>query len=234
MRLNKYIAMCGIASRRKSDELIISGNVSVNGVTVTEMGYDINPDSDTVAVRGKIIKPEEQNVTYMLYKPKDCVTTSSDQYGRKTVLDFVPGGIRVYPVGRLDYDTTGLLLLTNDGDLAFRLSHPKNEVEKVYIARVKGVPENAKLDAFRRGLRIEDYVTTKAEISVLKKANSESVLRITIHEGRNRQVRKMCAAIGHEVIALHRAEYAGLTLESLQPGEFRELTQNEILILKSK
>ncbi len=229
MRLQKYMALCGVASRRKSEQIILSGKVKVNGKIVKELGQRINPEKDTVMVNENIIKPEVKKTYIMLNKPTGYVTTLKDEFNRKKVIDLIKGvDIRVYPVGRLDYDTRGLLLLTNDGDLTYKLTHPSYEIEKVYIAVVEGIPKEEELDRFRNGLKIDNYVTSKAEIRIIKKLNNKTMLEIKIHEGRNRQVRKMCASINHPVLDLQRVSFGGIKLGDLKEGDWRYLTNKEI------
>lgn len=232
MRLQKYMARCGVASRRKSEEIILSGKVKVNGIVVKELGTTINPNEDIVTVNGKVIKPELKKIYIILNKPTGYVTTLNDEFGRKKVIDLIHGiDERIYPVGRLDYDTSGLLILTNDGNLTYKLTHPSYEVNKVYLAKVEGIPNEDEMFRFRNGLRIDDYITSKAEIDILKKYNNKSLLKIKIHEGKNRQVRKMCEAINHPVIELKRVSFAGINLSNLKPGQWRFMTDNEIKII---
>ncbi|EPZ62180.1 ribosomal large subunit pseudouridine synthase B [[Clostridium] sordellii ATCC 9714] len=195
MRINKYIASCGVASRRKAEELINAGRVKVNGKIINELSFQVDENNDRVEVDEKLIGLEERLVYIMLNKPEGYVTTVKDQFDRKSVIDLVKDvGERVYPIGRLDYETSGLLLLTNDGDLTYKLTHPKHEVDKTYIATLKGIPTLNEMKNFEKGLYIEDYKTAPAKIKVLKKNEEKNycVCEIKIHEGRNRQVRKMC------------------------------------------
>jgi pseudouridine synthase len=221
VRLNAYLARSGVASRRKADELIKAGRVTVNGEpgqlnTFVESGDRVEVDEREVSA---------QRLAYLLlHKPAGVVTTASDPQGRPTVVGLVPGDVRVVPVGRLDVDTTGALLLTNDGELAHRLAHPKYEVEKVYEAEVDGEPSDETLRRLAQGLKLEDGVTAPAAVLRL----GPSAIELSIHEGRNRQVRRMLEAVGHPVRALHRSRYAGLTLEGLAPGEWRALTPSEV------
>ncbi|ADH60899.1 pseudouridine synthase [Thermoanaerobacter mathranii subsp. mathranii str. A3] len=233
VRLQKYLAECGIASRRKCEEYILQGRVKVNGKEVKELGVKINPDVDIIEFDDKIVRREKKKVYIMLNKPTGYITSVKDQFGRPTVMDLVKVKERIYPVGRLDYDTSGLLLLTNDGEIANILMHPRHEIAKTYIAKIKGIPTEEELERFRNGLLIEDYVTSKAEIKVLTVKKGTSVVEIKIHEGKNRQVRKMCEAIGHPVISLMRTKIGELSLEGLKPGEWRYLTNKEIDYLKS-
>lgn len=232
VRLQKYIADCGIASRRHAEELILHNLIMVNNTIVNQLGFKINPDKDVVTYEGKVIKPEKVKVYIMLNKPVGFVTTSKDQFNRNTVLDLVKTDYRLYPVGRLDYDTSGLLILTNDGDTANKLMHPKFKVDKTYLAEVIGIPKKADLENFRHGLQIEDYITSPAQIEVLSVKGNSCKLKITIHEGRNRQVRKMCQAIGLKVTMLKRTNYGRLDLGRLHEGCWRNLTREEIQYLK--
>lgn len=228
-RLQKYMARCGVASRRKCEELIVQGRVKVNGRTVKELGVKIDPDADRVEVDGKALKEEKRKVYIMLNKPAGYVTTVRDQFGRPTVLDLVKGvKERIYPVGRLDYDTRGLLLLTNDGKFAHYMTHPSHQIEKVYHATVKGIPSEENLERLRRGIKIEGYVTSPAKAAIIKKYKDRALLELTIREGRNRQVRKMCDAIGHPVIKLKRMQIGKLKLGNLKEGEWRYLEKEEL------
>ncbi|HKF14422.1 MAG TPA: pseudouridine synthase [Gaiellaceae bacterium] len=221
MRLNAYLARAGIASRRNADELIKAGRVLVNGRTgqlntFVERG-------DRVEVDGEEVRP--QRLAYvLLHKPAGVVTTASDPQGRPTVVDLVEHDVRVVPVGRLDVETTGALVLTNDGELAHRLAHPKYEVEKVYEAEVEGEPSDEALWRLAHGVELEDGVTAPAEVRRL----GPSTIELSIHEGRNRQVRRMLEAVGHPVTRLHRSRYAGLTVDGLAPGEWRELLPSDV------
>lgn len=228
MRLQKYLARCGVASRRHAEELIRQGRVKVNGVTVTEMGTIISP-GDLVELDGKPVVPEEKPVYIMLNKPAGYVTTVSDPQGRRTVMDLVRGvKERVYPVGRLDYDTEGLLILTNDGDFAYRSTHPSHQVNKTYIAEVEGTPSHEAIKKLRNGVMLDGRLTAPAKVEVLKQNKRSAVLRITIHEGRNRQVRRMCEAVGHPVRSLRRIAIGGLKLGNLAPGQWRYLTASDL------
>jgi 23S rRNA pseudouridine2605 synthase len=226
VRLNAYLARSGIASRRKSDELIKAGRVTVNGER-GQLNTFVEP-SDLVEVDGQAVAP--QRLAYvLLHKPAGVVTTASDPRGRPTVVGLVQHESRVVPVGRLDADTTGVLLLTNDGELAHRLAHPKYEVEKVYEADVEGEPSDAALKRLAEGVELEDGPTAPAKARRLGPARVE----LAIHEGRNRQVKRMLEAVGHPVRRLHRSSYAGLTVDGLQPAEWRELTPDEVAALRS-
>lgn len=233
MRLQKYLAEAEVASRRKSEEIILSGRVRVNGKTVTELGTKVESDMDIVEVDGKKVQIEEKNVYIMLNKPVGCVTTVKDQFDRKSVMDYVKDiNYRIYPVGRLDYDTSGLILLTNDGELTYKLTHPKHNIDKTYIAQVDREPSEADLKRFREGLEIEGKMTARAKIAILKRGKL-TTLEITIHEGRNRQVRKMCEAIGCNVIKLKRISEGKLKIGELKTGEYRYLNNEEIEYLKN-
>lgn len=236
MRINKYIASCGVASRRKAEELINEGRVKVNGKIINELSFQVDENNDRVEVDEKLIGIEERLVYIMLNKPEGYVTTVKDQFDRKSVIDLVKDvGERVYPIGRLDYETSGLLLLTNDGDLTYKLTHPKHEVDKTYIATLKGIPTLNEMKNFEKGLYIEDYKTAPAKIKVLKKNEEKNycVCEIKIHEGRNRQVRKMCRAINHPVMNLRRKAMGKIVLKDVEIGQYRYLTQEEIDYLKT-
>jgi len=228
VRLQKYIADCGVASRRKAEELISQGIVKVNGTIVTEMGTKVG-DGDLVEVNGKVVKPENKKVYILLNKPSGYVTTAKDQFGRSTVLDLIKGvNERVFPVGRLDYDTTGLLILTNDGDFTYRITHPSHQIEKTYSATVEGIPTREEIIRFERGLEIENYTTAPAKLKIISVKKNVCVVEITIHEGKNRQVRKMCKAIGHDVLSLKRISVGTILLGNLAEGSWRNLTQKEL------
>ncbi|MCP8968714.1 23S rRNA pseudouridine(2605) synthase RluB [Ectobacillus ponti] len=233
-RLQKVIAQAGIASRRKAEELILQGKVKVNGQVVKELGTKVS-GKDRVEVEGIQIE-KESPVYYLLYKPTGVISTVSDDKGRKTVTDFfqeVPQ--RVFPVGRLDYDTSGLLLMTNDGEFSNILTHPKYEVDKVYVAKVKGVLTKEKVRMLERGVMLEDGKTAPAQVKVISgdRRKETAVVQITIHEGRNRQVRRMFEAVGCPVQKLKRERYAFLELGNLRPGEKRELTPHEVKRLRA-
>lgn len=233
MRLQKYMAQCGVASRRKSEEIILEGRVMVNDIVIKELGTTIDPQKDTVKVDNKKIEMERKKIYIMLNKPVGYVTTLKDKHSEKIVLDLIEGiEERIFPVGRLDADTSGLLLMTNDGDLAYKLTHPSHEVSKKYIALIKGIPNGKKLSRFRKGLKIDGRLTAEAYIRILRKYRDSSVLEISIHEGRNRQVRKMCEYIRHPVIELKRISIGKLSLRDLEIGKWRHLTEKEVKYLK--
>lgn len=231
MRLQKYLASCGVASRRKAEELILNGQISVNGQTITQMGSLVQ-ESDVVMVDGQVVRPESEGHTILYYKPVGEVTTVSDPQGRPTVLDhFRDYPVRLFPVGRLDFDSEGLLLLTNDGDLAQRLTHPSHEVEKRYIARVSNQLDDHALYSLRAGILLEGRKTAPAKVSVLRRDTFSTDILITIREGRNRQIRRMVEAVGHQVLRLKRVQYGGLALGDLQRGQWRRLSPEEVALL---
>ncbi len=227
-RLQKVMAHAGVASRRDCEKLISAGRVKVNGKKVTEMGLKVDPGQDIIEVDNQIIGSQEEKVYFLLYKPTGYVTTTNDPQGRQAVLDLVKAPQRIYPVGRLDCDTEGLLILTNDGDLTFKLTHPKHEVDKVYHALVQGEPAEAALARLRRGITLDDGPTAPAKVSRLKKIQGNTLLEIIIHEGRNRQVRRMCEAVGHPVLALKRVAIGDLTLGDLKPGQYIKVNRKRI------
>jgi pseudouridine synthase len=236
VRLQKIIAAAGIASRRAAERLIEDGRVSVNGRTVTELGTKADPDADDIRVDERRVKGAQTLRYFVLNKPRGYVTTRSDPEHRPTVIDLLKG-VReyVYPVGRLDFDSEGLLVLTNDGELAATLTHPRHEVEKVYEALVLGVPDDHDLDRLRRGITIEGRRTSPAQVELVAERRTDgdtSVLRVTIHEGRTRQVRKMADAIGHPVRTLKRVRIGPLVDKHLRVGTYRELTDDEVRRLK--
>ncbi|MEH7501133.1 pseudouridine synthase [Neobacillus drentensis] len=233
-RLQKVIARAGIASRRKSEDLIKEGRVKVNGKVVTELGLKVS-SSDKVEVNEVQIEKEEP-VYFLLYKPRGVISSVNDEKGRKVVTDFFQHfKERIFPVGRLDYDTSGLLVLTNDGEFANLLMHPKNEIDKVYVAKVKGIPSKENLRKLEKGIRLEDGKTAPARVKLLSADNKKqsAIVEITIHEGRNRQVRRMFEAIGHDVLKLKRERYGFLTLNGLKTGDARELTRHEVKQLRA-
>ncbi|MFD0958775.1 pseudouridine synthase [Paenibacillus chungangensis] len=229
-RLQKILAQAGVASRRKCEELIQSGVVEVNGEKVTALGVKADAAADIITVNGKPIRGENK-LYLMLNKPKGVITSATDPKGRKVVTDFLHGiKERVYPVGRLDYDTEGLLLLTNDGEFANLLTHPKHHVPKTYHATVNGIPHGTALERLQKGIKLEDGMTSPAEVEYVDVDldGNKSTVSITIHEGRNRQVRRMFEAIGHKVTRLRRIRFGELGLESLHRGKFRHLTPQEV------
>jgi 23S rRNA pseudouridine2605 synthase len=235
-RLARYLAHAGVASRRHAEKLIAAGRVQVNGATVTMQGTRIIPGQDRVSVDGKPVQVQTSHVYIMLHKPVGYVTTTRDQRGRPTVLDLLPEELRrlrVYPVGRLDTGTSGLLLLTNDGDFALRLTHPRYATEKHYEALVQGCPSEHALNALRRGVEIEEdhgktHTTSPATVRVLRQAGETCWLALTIHEGRKRQVRRMLAAVGHPVLELRRVGIGSLSLGNMPEGQWRYLASKEV------
>lgn len=233
MRINKYIAQAGIASRRKADELIENGNVRVNGVVMKSPGYDVL-EKDTVEVNGKIIEYKEKKEYVIINKPLGYITTSSDEKERPTVMELVSDiDARLFPVGRLDYNTSGLLIMTNDGDLAYRLTHPKHHVFKTYRARVAGVLSNEKVVKLRKGVDIGGFVTSKAIVNIIKGTQRSTIVEISITEGKNRQVRKMFSAVGNPAQELERIAIGDLKLGHLRVGHYRKLTHEEVEYLKN-
>lgn len=232
-RLQKYMARAGVASRRKCEELIRKGCVKINGHIITDMGIKVDPDVDIIQVNGKVIKPTEKKIYILLNKPVGYITSVKDQFNRPTVMDLIGHKTdRLYPVGRLDYDTSGLLILTNDGEITYKLTHPSHEIRKTYIAVLKGVPDEEDLNQFRNGLKIDNYVTSPAKIEILKSFDNKAIAKIEIHEGKNRQIRKMCKKIGHPVISLKRVAIGNITLKGLKEGQWRYLSDTEIEYLR--
>ncbi len=227
-RLQKVIASSGYCSRRKAEELIGKGLVTVNGETVREMGVRVGP-KDEILVEGNAISKEAKEY-YLLYKPRGVVTTVSDDKHRKTVVDLIPTTARIYPVGRLDYDTTGVLILTNDGTLANGLMHPKNRIDKCYVAKVKGVPDAKGLKLLQKGIVVDRMKVRASRVKMKKvdKKNDTCMIYLTIHDGRNHQVKKMLESIGSEVLKLKRESVSFLTLDGLNSGEYRRLNPKEI------
>lgn len=242
-RLQKYMARCGIASRRKCEEIILGGKVKVNGELVTELGMKVNSRIDKVEYNNKIILPEENKVYIMLNKPEGYITSVKDEKDRKTILDLVNVEERIFPIGRLDYDSSGLLLLTNDGGIYNNIIHPRVELNKTYIAVCIGKFSEKDIEKFKTGIDIGGYVTSKANIEKIseekvfsKKYNKEiikSTMEITIHEGKNRQIRRMCAALNHPVESLKRISVGNIRLGYLKKGQWRNLTEEEINYIKS-
>lgn len=225
IKLQKYLAAAGIASRRKAEELIAAKKVTVNG-SVAKIGDRMTPGEDQVLLEGKPVKPEEPKY-YLLNKPFGYLSTAYDPEGRKTVLDLVPSSVRIYPVGRLDYDSEGLILLTNDGDLAYHYTHPKFEVEKTYHVLVNGQPSEADLNRLRKGVLLEDGRTAPAKITILENADGRSWIEVVIHEGRKRQVRRMFEHIQSPVVRLIRVRMGDLELGNLKPGAWQEISASE-------
>ena len=230
VRLQKYLVNAGVCSRRKAEELILDGEISVNGKIVTELGTKITPKLDKVMYNGKVVKEESKYVYILLNKPIGYVTTSKEQFGRDSVMDLVKVKERIVPVGRLDMYTSGALILTNDGNFVYQVTHPKHEIEKTYTVTVKGIVTDEEVEKLKKGVKIDDYTTKEAKVKILKieSEKNQSRLEITIHEGKNRQVRKMCEAINHKVLALHRSKIAGIGVKDLSLGKWRYLNEREV------
>jgi len=232
MRINKYLASCGISSRRKAEEFIINGKVTVNGVITTNLATNIDETKDIVTLNNEPISLESKKVYFMLNKPKGYISAVTDSKNRKTIVELIDTKERIFPVGRLDYDTEGLILLTNDGELAHKLMHPSHEVEKTYIANIKGKLLESELAVLRAGVVIDGVRTQKARVKKLGYENEVSRIELVIHEGRNRQIRKMFEAIGKEVLFLKRVAIGSLKLTGLNRKEYRALTEYEVEYLK--
>ena len=232
MRINKYLASCGIASRRKVEELITHGKIKVNGVVVTNLATDIKED-DIVEFDDKVVALQQNYEYYILNKPKGYVSTASDDRGRKTVLDLIKTKARIYPVGRLDYDSESLLILTNDGELTNKLTHPKHNISKTYLVNIDSGISKEEVETLKKGVVIDGYKLHECIIDVLEAEKGKTKLQITIFEGRNREIRKMFESINKKVIYLKRIKIEGLALGSLKRGEYRALSQKEIEYLKS-
>ena len=228
-RVSKIIANSGYTSRRKAEELIENGKVLVNG-RVVKIGEKAS-GNDIITINGQVINKENCNYEYyLLNKPRGVVTTNHDDKGRKTVIDLIETNTRIYPVGRLDYDTTGALLLTNDGELTNKLTHPKNNIDKVYLAKIEGIIQIEDVKKLRNGVKIDNFVTSKARVKIreIDKSKMTSLIEITIHEGHNHQVKKMFESVGYEVIKLTRLSFAGLDVKKMKSGEYRKLSIKEV------
>lgn len=233
-RLQKFMASCGVASRRSSEKLIEAGKVTVNGKIITELGEKVDPDVDIVVVNGKKIKPETKNIYIVLNKPEGYLCTLKDTRGRKTVLDLTTEiSERIFPIGRLDYDTSGLIIMTNDGSIYNKVIHPREKINKIYEACIKGTLARDEIDRFCGGIDIGGYITAPADIKIMSSNDETSQVEITIHEGKKRQIRKMCKLIGHPVITLKRVAIGKIVLSNLKKGKFRYLTENEISYIKN-
>lgn len=230
-RLQKFMAACGVASRRKCEEIIKEGRVSVNGIPVLEMGIQIDPEKDCVTVDGTNIRKPEKKIVIMLNKPDYVMSTAHDPEGRDTVVQLVPSEQRLFPVGRLDYHTEGLILLTNDGEIAYRLTHPKYEIEKEYVAVIKGRLERRELLKLQSGVEIDGELTAPAKVKIVGQTEHTTSVSMIIHEGRNRQIRKMLEAVEKEVLQLTRIRMGELFLGKLKPGEYRLLNGSEMSFL---
>lgn len=237
IRLQKFLANSGICSRRAAEKLIIDGKISVNGIVVTELGTKVQPEKDIIEYNGKKVNVQEKRVYILLNKPIGYVTTVKEQFGRPTVMDLIKDvGVNVVPVGRLDMYTSGAIILTNDGDFVYTVTHPKNEIEKTYNATVKGIFTNEDAKKIENGVKIEDYVSGKAKVKILKIDETKNISRvqITIHEGKNREVRKMCESVGKPVISLHRTRIGNVNVKDLKLGTWRFLKEAEIDELKNR
>ena len=236
IRLQKFLANSGICSRRKAEEYILAGKVEVNGKTVTELGTKIDIEKDKVTFEGKPVSTVEEKVYILLNKPIGYVTTVKDQFNRDTVLDLIKIKEKIVPVGRLDMYTSGAIILTDDGDFVYKITHPKHEIPKTYNVTVVGKVTGEEIEQLKNGVDIGDFVTSKAEVKILKIDEQKNIsrLQITIHEGKNRQIRRMCEAIGKKVISLHRSKIGNLTVKDLPLGTWRYLTKKEIETLLEK
>jgi len=231
IRVNKYLANLGLCSRREVKEYLKKQKLTVNGTLVKEAGMRINPYKDVIKLNDKRLKPP-QLMYYLINKPKGVISTTADEFGRKNVTSLIPTSERIYPVGRLDKDTSGLLLLTNDGELTNLLIHPKYHVDKVYSLSIEGKVEKEQLRALRRGVLLHDGITYPAEVKIVKENNTRSLLEMTIHEGRNRQIRRMCETVGVKLLDLRRIRFGPIDLNNLKEGKYRELTGKEIDLLR--
>ena len=233
-RLQKVIANLGYCSRRRAEELILDGKVKVNGNIITELGTKVK-SSDTIEVENNILDNNKNYEYYLLNKPREVVSTTKDEHGRRTVVDLIKTNTRIYPVGRLDYDTTGLILLTNDGNIANKLMHPTSNIEKTYVAKVEGIITGYAVKRLRDGIIIDGKKTAKAKVKLksVDKKQEKSIVEITIHEGKNHQVKRMLEEVGCKVIKLRREKYAIFDIKELKTGEYRKLTNKEIAVLYS-
>ncbi|MFH1700966.1 MAG: pseudouridine synthase [Candidatus Zixiibacteriota bacterium] len=234
MRINKYLARCGVSSRRRADSLIIEGKISVNGEILESPGYNVDETKDVICIDGKHVAPIEVFTYIVLHKPKGYLTSRGDPHHKKTVIDLLKDmPHRLNPVGRLDLDTEGVLLFTNDGELAFRLTHPRYNIKRVYRACVKDQMESEKLGLFKRGIKLPDGVVGKASVSIISACVNQSEIELELTEGRKREVKHLCEAAGHPVIKLKRISFGGITCQGLKKGRWRELTADEINNLRS-
>ena len=234
MRLQKYLSRAGVASRREAEKIILSGRVAIDGKIVSTLGVSVDEQVSKVTLDGELVNLIEEKIVLKMHKPKAVVTTMKEQFGRKCVGDFVDKEFKgIFPVGRLDYDTSGLLLLTNDGDLGAKLMHPSSNIDKTYVARIRGKISQEKLDVLRSGVKLEDFVTSPAKVDLIDSNNDASIVEITIHEGKNRQIRRMFEEVGHKVIDLRRTRYAHLTLDGMKIGEIDKLDPVDVEKLKN-
>ena len=233
-RLQKILSEYGIASRRKAEELIKEGRITVNG-QIAHLGQKADPEKDYIKVDGKLLIKPEPKVYYAFYKPRKVITSLIDPQGRPTIKDFIKGiKFRVYPVGRLDFDSEGLLLITNDGELAYHVIHPSSEIEKTYLVKVDGIIEPETIEKLKKGIKIDGKLAIPVSVNLVRKLKANSWIKITLHEGRKRQIRKMLERVGHSVIRLIRIAIDGVKLEELKPGQYRSLTKEEIESLHKK
>ena len=233
-RLQKILSEYGIASRRKAEELIKEGRITVNG-QIAHLGQKADPEKDYIKVDGKLLIKPEPKVYYAFYKPRKVITSLIDPQGRPTIKDFIKGiKFRVYPVGRLDFDSEGLLLITNDGELAYHVMHPSSEIEKTYLVKVDGIIEPETIEKLKKGIKIDGKLAIPVSVNLVRKLKANSWIKITLHEGRKRQIRKMLERVGHPVIRLIRIAIDGVKLEELKPGQYRSLTKEEIEALHKK
>ena len=230
IRLQKYMAISGIASRRKCEEYILQGKVKVNGEIITELGTKVIPSKDKIEFDGRTLEIQEKNIYILLNKPIGYVTTTKDQFGRDDVLDLVKTKERIVPVGRLDMYTSGALILTNDGDFVYKVTHPKHEINKTYTVTLKGIITKEEVLKLQKGVDIGDYITKPAKVKILKTDEEKQIsrLEIVIHEGKNRQVRRMCEAVGRKVLALHRTKIGEISVKDIELGKWRYLKKEEI------
>ena len=230
VRLQKYLAECGIASRRKCEEYIKQRKVEINGIIITELGTKVNPEKDKIKFEGKEVSKNNKLVYILLNKPIGYVTTSDEQFGREKVLDLVKIKERIVPVGRLDMYTSGALILTNDGDFVYKVTHPKHEITKTYTVTIKGIIKTDEVDKLRKGVDIDGYITKPAKVKILKTDTEKNIsrLEIIIHEGKNRQVRRMCESIGKRVIALHRSKIGNISVKDIELGKWKYLKNEEV------
>lgn len=234
MRLQKFMAKSGLGSRRACEEIIKQGRVEVNGKIINKMGMSVNPEKDRIKVDGELIQISTEKIYILMNKPTGVITTVKDPFNRPTVIDMLKSvKERVFPVGRLDKDTEGLLILTNDGSLTYKITHPKYEIQKTYVAHLSGRVNKDKLMILQNGVKLEDGITAPANIKVLLVKNDYTILQIKIHEGRNRQIRRMCKAIGHPLLYLKRTRIGNIDLQDLNVGEWRYMTKQEINYLKN-
>lgn len=235
IRINRFLAACSVASRRKSEEIISAGKVRVNGRVVTDLAFKVDPENDRVSVYGKEISLSNENVYYILNKPAGVISASRSKYGEKTVVDLIDDSShRLFPVGRLDKDTTGLIIITNDGDLTYRLTHPKYEKKKTYEALVKGKITSKELERLKKGVVLDGKKTARAGVRLVGLKGNNSIVEISLVEGRKRQVKRMFEKVSHPVLKLKRTAESGLTLGDLREGEYRKLTKKEIRELLKK